>query len=357
MIIPNPTPLFDELYIPPKLLHRDDEVELLQRLIIETFENNLSLKALVSGIPGIGKTVYSNYTSNSVKNKIKLKFSYVNTFRTAPELILEKLCYNLKFRRRSESLDISVLHKYILKKVKRGIFIFDKVNYKNVSFILSLIENISKPGVFFLLITNYDDLLKLRYFESKKENFSDIVIVLKTYTESQLLDITKQRASLVFPYMLDEELIEFIADIVAEYDFSRPATVIEFLRMLYPLILMKKPVSPFTVKKICYGIGLLETDYIFLTEKLNELSRTMKEFILYFFSMVPFSRKAYVDEDELYLATKEFFVLNNIPFDNNVFASIINTLLDSGLLTKSNLHPRKYYSLFTYDDIYAILRH
>ena len=70
MIIPNPTPLFDELYIPPKLLHRDDEVELLQRLIIETFENNLSLKALVSGISVIGKTDYSNYTLNSVKIKI-----------------------------------------------------------------------------------------------------------------------------------------------------------------------------------------------------------------------------------------------------------------------------------------------
>ncbi|MEQ9714398.1 MAG: hypothetical protein ABGF52_02530 [Candidatus Asgardarchaeum sp.] len=356
MIVPNPTPLFDELYVPPRLLHRDDEIELLQKLILETFENELSLKALISGIPGIGKTVYSNYTSRNVKNEVKLKFSYVNTFHIAPEIILEKLSYNLKLRRKFESLNISILHKYIMKKVKHGIFIFDKINYKNVNFILNLIKNISKPGIFFLLITNYDELLKLRYFESK-DDFSDVVIVLKTYTESQLLDIAKQRAYLVFPYMLDNELIEFIADIVAEYDFSRPATVIEFLRMLYPLILMEKPVSPFTIKKICYEIGLLETDYIFLTEKLNELSRTMKEFILYFFSMIPFSRKAYVDEDELYLVTKEFFVLNNIPFDSNAFASIINTLIDSGLLTKSSLHPRKYYSLFTYDDIYAILSH
>ncbi|MGQ4833056.1 MAG: hypothetical protein ACP6IS_04025 [Candidatus Asgardarchaeia archaeon] len=353
----NPAPLFDELYVPPKLLYRDSELDLLQKLVINSVENELPLCSTISGIRGIGKTVFSNFFARNIASKFKPKLVYINTLYSSQTSILSLLASSLGLSE-TKSLTFSALSRFISKKVKRYVLIiFDKVSFNNINEILKIRYNLSSRKLITLTILNYDDFLKLKYFDKQLTNDNDIQIVLNAYNEFQLLDITKQRVLLVFPYFLDNELIEFITDIVSEYDFSRPATVMEFLRMLYPLVLTKKHINANIIRKICNEIGLLDTDYVFLAEKINELNRLTKNFIKYFFSKMSMEHTVspYIHYKDILTTFKEFFEANDIELTFDIYNKIFHTMVESGLLVPSKIHHQTYYTVHIYDDLLSVI--
>ncbi|MFX1369221.1 MAG: hypothetical protein ACFFAY_11520, partial [Promethearchaeota archaeon] len=63
MVRPHRSPkgLFDPYYVPEKLLHRDRELETIDGIYRDCYEEDYGVNCLVHGITGVGMTVFSRY--------------------------------------------------------------------------------------------------------------------------------------------------------------------------------------------------------------------------------------------------------------------------------------------------------
>jgi len=74
-----PKALFDPYYIPPRLLHRKREQELLFSLLMDSITDEFCLNILYQGIDGIGKKAIVNKVINeiSIQNE-----EYINIYKS-----------------------------------------------------------------------------------------------------------------------------------------------------------------------------------------------------------------------------------------------------------------------------------
>ena len=59
----SPRGLFDPYYVPNKLIHRDRELDTINGVYRDSFEDQYGVNCLVHGISGVGMTVFSRYLS------------------------------------------------------------------------------------------------------------------------------------------------------------------------------------------------------------------------------------------------------------------------------------------------------
>ncbi|MHA2408454.1 MAG: hypothetical protein ACXACA_08810 [Candidatus Ranarchaeia archaeon] len=112
-------------------------------------------------------------------------------------------------------------------------------------------------------------------FQDTKENrkWIDAKIHLKPYTSEQLFDIVKQRMEMTFPKIKPTtDSISLIVDLVSEYDFVRPSTCMEILRLIYPKVVKKKNITPDLIRDACFETGLLSDDSFNLISNGSDIS-------------------------------------------------------------------------------------
>jgi len=269
-----PKAIFDPYFIPPKLLHRKSEEEILSTILKDSFIDDFGANILIKGIKGVGKTVLINKTISDLKINSKdngkdiLKL-FVNCEGKNLEEIIISLILNLE-KTEEIKLDINFLLNLtiprlwnILKLACKKINTFKFLVFHNIEEIepkifkkflrfgkemkISIISTINRISI-------NPELNFLSEFDVKKR--------IDLYNPSQLSDIIKQRFILTYPFNIDNSLSDFMVDLVAEYDYLRPGKCIELMREIYPIIKKNRNITPDHLREQC----LLQFDTFSLDE-------------------------------------------------------------------------------------------
>ena len=269
-----PKAIFDPYFIPPALLHRKSEKEMLSTILKDSFLDNFGANILIKGIKGVGKTVLINKTISDLKIKSKdngkdiLKL-FVNCEGKNLEEIIISLILNLE-KTEEIKLDINFLLNLtiprlwnILKLACKKFNTFKFLVFHNIEEIepkifkkflrfgkemkISIISTINRISI-------NPELNFLSEFDVKKR--------IDLYNPSQLSDIIKQRFTLTYPFNIDNSLSDFMVDLVAEYDYLRPGKCIELMREIYPIIKKNRNITSDHLREQC----LLQFDTFSLDE-------------------------------------------------------------------------------------------
>jgi len=242
-----PRAIFDPNYIPPQLLYRSKEEHTLFSILNDSFSDDFCLNILYQGIHGIGKKVIINKVIKDLfeqnkkilnLHKISLDCKEKNFKDLIISLLTEitnsnNLILDYQYVLNSEISDLWNLFKLTCKKVDFNlILIFNNVEYLKPEHFKKLLQYGKEAKI--NLISTVNKVLRpstldlLNQFDIKKK--------LNYFTYKELFKILKQRVSLTFRHKIDNELVEFITDLIFEHFVPVPGKGIDVLRELYSLL-------------------------------------------------------------------------------------------------------------------------
>jgi hypothetical protein len=190
-----------------------------------------------------------------------------------------------------------------------------------------------------------------RYFPRQIDQHTsqnlDITIELEPFTDHELLDIVKQRVAEVFPTPLPPQISEFMADIICILDFQRPATIVELLQNLHPLVNSPSDISADAIRQSCLNSRTLHYDFWSgHLSSLTELDATvvlLLQAIGQYFVTNP--GHIYVTKSKLFRQFEQVSEGINFPSSANQFSRSLNTLLFQDLLLQSRYSAQNYFTL------------
>ncbi|MFX0108960.1 MAG: hypothetical protein ACFE7R_11795 [Candidatus Hodarchaeota archaeon] len=238
----SPKGLFDPYYVPEKLLYRDRELDLINGVYRDSYEDDYGVNCLVHGITGVGMTVFSRYfLTKLVPDHFLAHTVYVDAKRKDTLEIVSEL--NDKIHRQTETpitvaFDLDVLWMQFKRTAsstsKKTIFVIDNIDETNEEVYLKLAQLSKEIRASTIGVLNSHDYRLLTKAPATKMAY-DFEIPLDTYTQSQLYEIVRMRVEDTFPMGLTEEVVRYITDCVIEFDAGKPRTSIEALKALWPL--------------------------------------------------------------------------------------------------------------------------
>jgi len=77
-LVVGPAAIFDPLSIPPELLHRERELKAAETFVENGISSQYPLHIVVSGIRGIGKTVFANYLAERIRKEYGFPKVFIN---------------------------------------------------------------------------------------------------------------------------------------------------------------------------------------------------------------------------------------------------------------------------------------
>ncbi|MEJ2295409.1 MAG: hypothetical protein P8Y23_11675, partial [Candidatus Lokiarchaeota archaeon] len=272
-----PKALFDNNFIPPKLLHRDREEKNLNSLLFDSLSDHFCCSVLYQGLQGIGKKVIINKVIYDLGSEDQLNSEIINVRIDCKEKDVHEIFFNLISDLSTMcklELNLSLLLNYKVSELWNA---FKLITSKFVNPMILIFHNIEdlKSSIFkkFLkysketkttLISTVNRVNRSNTFDLLNE--FDYKKKLEFYSYSELLDILNQRISLTFKHEIDTELIEYITDLIFEHYVPVPGKGIEIFKELYPLL-----------KNPNYTSNL---DYINLIQKQFDLIQVSDEFSL-----------------------------------------------------------------------------
>jgi archaeal cell division control protein 6 len=144
-------------YIPKLLPYRENQQFKVANSIKPLFNDMNGRNLIISGLPGIGKTVATKHVLNELEEKTdEIVPIYINCWQKNTSFkiyleICEQLNYKLTHNKRTEEL-FDVI-KTILKK-KSAVFVFDEVDkVEDFGFLYAILEEIYRKSI--ICITNY----------------------------------------------------------------------------------------------------------------------------------------------------------------------------------------------------------
>lgn len=231
-------------YVPPKLPHREKELEMLN-IFFKSFikeEKCISPRVLISGSIGTGKTALCKLFGEKVENEakkygIKISFIYLNcrlhrTLFTILKRIGEQLKIPFPTRGFSNEELIHGIMDYLESKKIRLILALDEIESllkeegpEAFYFLTRIGEERNKKSINPSLICILRNPEVLRILdESSRSSLQNNFIHLKEYNEEQLYEIIKYRAKEAFyENAITEETMRFIAEISSERGDARYA--------------------------------------------------------------------------------------------------------------------------------------
>ena len=246
-----PRAIFDPLYIPPKILFRENEKTDLFSILRDSFSDGFYLNMLYQGVQGIGKKVIINKTIQELCDARTFDADIASICFDCREKNLEELItqmiielnqiagteidYNIMINSRVSEL--WNLLKIISKKLEfEVVLLFNNIEYLKPEifrkflqygkeFKLNLISTVNN--------TNRSSTLELiNEFDLKKK--------LRYYSHRELYEILLHRISLTFLNHVDKEIIELISDFIFEHHIPVPGKGMDILRHLYPILVEPK---------------------------------------------------------------------------------------------------------------------
>ncbi|MHA1380197.1 MAG: Cdc6/Cdc18 family protein [Candidatus Helarchaeota archaeon] len=277
-IFKDETKLFRE-YVPPMLPHREKELERISqnfRPILK--ENNFPVNIVVSGKPGVGKTVLAKFFceklvkfTKSIKKKIEYQYCNCYINRTKSNILYNLLSkrYNTSCRGFEPESLLGELHTHLKHENKKLVLILDEVHIlkDDILFFLQRGEMFEQTRIYYILISR--DVKYNKIFNFNLSGKINDHIRLAGYSKNDLIDILLFRTKQAFKQdSVSLEIIEMIADIASQAQNARHALEILYHAGKIAEIENKKQITPEMVRRA--------KDYI-LPEITSKIIKRMKK--------------------------------------------------------------------------------
>ena len=365
-----PRALFDQTYIPPKILHRKTEEKALYSILKDSLHDEFQLNILFQGIQGIGKKVIVNSVLNDISTlnpeliKIQIDCSEKSVEEILVSLIAEvgsrkNINFDYKSFLNSSILDLWNLFKLVCRKIDH-----------NITIVFNNIEHI-QPEAFkkFLkygkenkinVISTGNQVLRSSILEIMSE--FDFKKKLDYFSFSELNDIIKQRISLAFKNEIDNELIDLITDLIFEHHVPVPGKGIEILRELYPVLNQKMTLKKFEI----YDILQNQFDTLQITDEFSMVSYISESDLLNLIFLDNLSN-FFLKRANLYITIQElrelyYVTCESIEYEKNIeeFKHLIVNLRNIGILNaskKNNVNNFRYFNdnVLNYDNYFMVI--
>ena len=228
-------------YVPEKLVHRDGPLNQLFSVLKSSVEDGMNQKIAITGSVGTGKSSLSkrfclDFQDWARKKGQRVEFAIVNcrSRSTASGVmlkILERFQPNFPDRGFSTTEMLEILRKDLVKGSVHLVVVLDEVNVlikksgPDLLYSLSRFDEErvtgSRHSLSLILISQQpvNEFLDAATLSTLKRTNQ---IVLDKYSRPELVDIVSQRVQLAFfPGTVDDEIIEFIADVSSEFGDAR----------------------------------------------------------------------------------------------------------------------------------------
>ena len=365
-----PRALFDQSYIPPKILHRKTEENSLYSILKDSLHDEFQINILFSGLQGIGKKLIVNKVLNdiSILNtdliKIQIDCSEKSVEEILVSLIVEvgskkNINFDYKSFLNSSILDLWNLFKLVCRKVDH-----------NITLVFNNIEHI-QPEAFkkFLkygkenkinIVSTGNQVLRSSILEILSE--FDFKKKLDYFSFSELNDIIKQRISLAFFNEIDNELIDLITDLIFEHHVPVPGKGIEILRELYPILSQKMTLKKFEI----YDILQNQFDTLQIADEFSMVSYISESDLLNLIFLDNLSNY-FLKKANLYITIRElrelyYVTCESIDYEKDIeeFKHLIVSLRNIGILNaskKNKVNNFRYFSdnVLNYDYYFMVI--
>ncbi len=254
--------LFDPNFIPPRLLYRKKEEDSLFSILNDSISDEFCLNILYQGINGIGKKAIINKVLNDLLNQNKDFIQINNVFVDCKEKNIEEVIFSLLSEiitfsninidlRSILNSDISNLwntFKFISNKVDSHLFfIFNNIEYLEPEIFNKFLQFSREANI--TLISTANKIIRPGTIDLLSE--FDFKNRLNFFTYHELYAILKQRVLLSFSHEIDNQLIQYITDLICDQYVPVPGKGIDILRDIYPILKNKNNISNFELLEIC----------------------------------------------------------------------------------------------------------
>jgi len=336
MLIAGPAAIFDPLFIPPELLHREKELRAAEAFVENGISSQYPLHIVVAGIHGIGKTVFANYLAEKIKSEYDFPKIFINMRDPEGRNFLNKIVYGNSFHFLEKEGLTNGVHKDSFL-----ILVLDDVDPYSSLFCRFLRKSREK-NIIVLASSDSRSLLRRKHFSFCSH--LDFVLKLGIYTPTQLFDITLRRVKLAFPVDVEVEVIRYITDLVCEFDINRPSVSIEILRRLYPLIVSGANITVEDVRVCSHDLLWILNDDLVVLDALRgmrvESILLLEKIALYLSRRI---KKAYMSFKEV----KELYYLLCDEIEDKaakyLFSECLEELVNSDILLRSSFNEKYFY--------------
>jgi len=350
--------LYDASYLPEKLLHREQELATLSNLIPSNDNSAHPMNVLIHGSFGIGRTTLLRFFGHHELNHYRRPFIRFQG-KHFTEIVSDALYSLAPIHNLSSSIPEQwmLIKRLVRKSEVPLIFVFDDIDAQTID-IYGKFLNICKENGISSMAT------APRYYPRKLDTQTsqvlDLAIELEPFSDHQFLDIVKQRVAEVFPQPIPSNISEFIADLICILDFQRPATVVELLQNLHPLITSPSNISADLIRQSCRNSQTLHYDFWYShLSNLTELDATvvlLLQAIGQYFVMHP--GHIYVSKSALFTQFKQVSEEIRLHASSHQFSRSLNMVLFQDLLLRSRYSSQNYFTLLPaegYLEIVALL--
>ena len=337
--------LFNTEYLPEKLLHRDHELGFLSKHL--NTEETLShpMNILVHGSFGIGRTTLLCFFGQ--RELATFHRPIIRFQRKEPqEIVAEALSALAPTSPLSASLPEQwTLMKRLVRKIEVPlIFTFDDIDCNNIQLYGKFLQ-ICKENKISTMAT------APRYFprqlKGDTSRFLDVSLELEPFSDHQFLDIVTQRVTEAFPQPLPAQATEFMSDLICVLDFQRPATIVELLQNLHPLLFNSIHITADMIRQACVNSHTLYYD--FWGEHLSGLididatTMLLIQAVGQYFVTNP--GQIYVKKSVLHSQFQQVSESIGLATSASQFSSALNALLFQDLLLRSRYSSENYFTL------------
>jgi len=365
-----PRALFDAHYIPPKILYRNREEKSLFSILKDSFSDDFSLSILYQGIQGIGKQVIINKVIRDLSdlNTKLLNIQVDCREKNLEEIIISLLTkigqnqninFNFKNIINSNISNLWNLFKLTCRKVDHNlVFIFNNIEYLESEIFKKFLQYGKDTSV--SLIATVNQALKPSTLDLLSE--FDLKKKLNYFTYKELFDILKQRVSLTFLRGVDNELVEFITDLIFEHYVPVPGKGIEILREIYPVLNQQVSLNNLEISEILRN----QFDSLQATDEFSMLSYISEAELLTIIYLDNLSNH-FLKNSNLYITIKELKELyyvscESIDYEKDMeeFKNLITTLRNIGILNaskKNDINDFRYFNenILNYNFYFMVL--
>ncbi len=258
---------FSEVYTPPRLPHREMEVDLIVSTMRSSYGLNEGLY-LIKGEPGIGKTSVATLSSRRLKNVVDgFKAIHINCriYRT-PTSVIQKILSSLHPEIPERGLSFQEMMGILeeaLREHKNLLVILDEVDYlkEGENIVYSLLrshEGVQGNPLTLLLIARWEPPYLM---DPSIRSFMNLRVPLQKYTREQLASIVKYRAEdALYEGTFDDEIIDMITEFSEHSGNARIAIRILYLSAKFAEDRNMSKITPELVREAASSVGVVGID-------------------------------------------------------------------------------------------------
>ncbi len=338
--------LFNSKYLPPVLLHRDQELSMLTKFL-PSESRGQALNILVHGSFGIGRTTLVRYFGKHEMGAYRrpfIRFQGKQPF----EIVNDTLHSLYPGTTNSASLpeQWTLIKRLVRKSEVPILFTFDDVNSQTKLVYGKFLRMCKENGVSTMATA---PKYYPRQIEAETSQNLELTLELEPFSDHQFLDIVRQRVTEIYSHPLSNHVTEFMADLICILDFQRPATLIELLQNLYPIIEDSSHITANQIRQACLRSRTLYYDFwnghLSCLAKLDTMAVLLLQAIGQYFINSP--GHIYVTKSNLFTQFLQVSEEIGLFSTSEQFCRALNTLLFHDLILRSRYASENFFTLLS----------